>query len=315
MSDLIFTINVVVPLFGVMGLGYVLARKNFLSQNFLSTLSNFCFQVTLPCTLFRSTYTASLQELIDPTLIGLTLAGVFASIFLLCLIVPRFVKDRAKASALIQGCYRSNGALFGLSLAYNLCGDAAVGPATLLLIFIIPVFNVSAVIILQSFSEAPGKKLSLRSLLWDISHNMLIIGSLIGIILSLLGIHLPSSVESTVYSLADTAIPLAMLALGGQFDFKKALSNLRYNLVACAVKLVILPLVMMIAAIKVGYRGPELAAIYVFFAAPTATASHVMAANMGSDGDLAGQILVSTTFFSVFTVFIGVFLLRSLGFI
>ena len=53
--------------------------------------------------------------------------------------------------------------------------------------------------------------------------------------------------------------------------------------------------------------------ILVMFAAPVATSSYTMAQMMGGDGPLAGELVVMTTVFSLFTLFLWVFLYGILG--
>ena len=47
------------------------------------------------------------------------------------------------------------------------------------------------------------------------------------------------------------------------------------------------------------------------YPAPSAVSSYIMAKNMHSDDELAGQILIFTTLISSVTLFIGIFLLKS----
>ena len=51
-------------------------------------------------------------------------------------------------------------------------------------------------------------------------------------------------------------------------------------------------------------------ALFVLFSAPTAVSSYVMSKNMGGDGDLASQIILVTTFFSMITITLGIYLLK-----
>ena len=76
-----------------------------------------------------------------------------------------------------------------------------------------------------------------------------------------------------------------------------------------------MPTVMVTAAALLGFRGVALGIILVLFGAPTAVSSYIMAKNMDSDYELAGQILLLTTMMCLFTIFIGIFVLKSLSLI
>ena len=79
------------------------------------------------------------------------------------------------------------------------------------------------------------------------------------------------------------------------------------------VKTAVSPAVFIIPAILLGFRNEALTVIFVLFAAPTAVSSYIMAKNMRSDADLAGQILALTTVICPVTIFAGSFILKSIG--
>ena len=74
-------------------------------------------------------------------------------------------------------------------------------------------------------------------------------------------------------------------------------------------------LAVFLAGALLGMRGVELASLLIIFGAPTAVNSAVMAQQMGSDADLATEAVVFTTAFSALTVFLFVFVLKSLALI
>jgi len=59
-----------------------------------------------------------------------------------------------------------------------------------------------------------------------------------------------------------------------------------------------------------GFRGVELFSIYLIFAVSTAANSGVISASMGCDGELAGEIVLTTTLFSLPTMLAGLMLLE-----
>ena len=79
--------------------------------------------------------------------------------------------------------------------------------------------------------------------------------------------------------------------------------NLRLAGLATALRLVLVPAAFVAMGVWLGFRGEELGAILIVFCAPTAISSYVMAQNMGSDDELAGQLVLTTTLFSSVTIF------------
>ncbi|MBQ3126757.1 MAG: AEC family transporter [Clostridia bacterium] len=84
---------------------------------------------------------------------------------------------------------------------------------------------------------------------------------------------------------------------------------------ASLIKTIALPIVFLTIGILLGFRGIELSVILILFGAPAAVSSYIMAKNMKSDHELAGQILLWTTLLCLITFFSGVFFLKTANFI
>ena len=65
MSNFLFSINVTIPIFLVMVIGYFLRRIGMLNENFVTVANKFNFKVTLPFLLFRDLSTVNIQEVFD----------------------------------------------------------------------------------------------------------------------------------------------------------------------------------------------------------------------------------------------------------
>lgn len=206
--------------------------------------------------------------------------------------------------------------LLGLPLAINLFGADHVASISMLLPFVIMEFNFLAVVILTLFQEPEqgGKRQKLRvgRVLLDVAQNPLIIASFIGMLFSVFQIPLPLFLSRAVGDLGQIATPFALLLLGGQFDWKRLKGNLRLAGLATALRLVLVPAAFVAMGVWLGFRGEELGAILIVFCAPTAISSYVMAQNMGSDDELAGQLVLTTTLFSSVTIFLWVTVLRAM---
>lgn len=313
MEILLFSANCVLPIILVMAIGYGLRRLNIVSESFVAQANQFCFKVTLPVQLFCNICQQELN-LGGGGLIAYAALAIVAVAGLLCILIPLFEKNGPSAGSMIQGIFRSNFLLFGLPLAQNMFGDEGVLPTALLLPVAVPIFNVLAVIILTRFGQSGGK-LDVKKMLIGIAKNPLIIASVLGIVFALLPFELPAFVNKGLNNIGATATPMALMMLGAQFDFGKLRGNIKKAMACTAVRLVLMPIVVVGLAILLGFRGPSLGAIFILFCAPTAVSSFVMAQNMGADGDLAGQLVVLTTLFSGLTLFVQTAILKGFGFI
>ncbi|MDR1886342.1 MAG: AEC family transporter [Prevotellaceae bacterium] len=319
MSDFLFSINVVLPLFLLIATGYVLKQMRFVSEVFLSEANRFVFKFPLPLMLFqniRHTFEDSFTDSFNTRLILSAFVGIIIMIAVLFIAVPMFGKRRATTGSLIQGIYRSNFIIYGLPLATAMYGDNAVIAVSMLMGMVIPVYNIAAVIVLNIFSETKSKSsLPFFTIIVNIFKNPLILACIAGFIAGRLNLRFPVFVEQPVDEIAKIATPLALMVMGGLFKFRGLMGNFTTVFAASLTKLVLIPLIAMIVFVYMGFRELELAALLCLFATPTAVASFIMAENMGCDGEISAHIVVMSTALSAITIFLFVFVLKSMGYL
>ena len=80
-------------------------------------------------------------------------------------------------------------------------------------------------------------------------------------------------------------------------------------------KLIVLPLIFLPVAVKMGFRREALVAIIIMLGSPTTVTCYIMAKNMNNDEVLSGSIVVLATLLSSFTLTGLVFLMRYMGWI
>ena len=310
MENFMLALNTVAPLFLLMMLGYVLKKIGLLKQELIGPLNKLVFSVFLSTSLFNNIYSTKLEEAWNARAVIFAVTCVLVVFALLWLIIPRIEKDKSKASVMMQSIYRSNIIILGLPIVAELCGAENTGLMSILIAIIVPIYNVLSVFI---FGFMDKQRPSIGKTLLDIAKNPLIIGSLLGVIFLALGIKLPYMFEKTISNVASITTPLALIVLGAFFDFKKLSGNVKQLIIALSGRLVIVPLICMSIAIAMGFRGGDLIAMLASFAAPSAVTSFTMAKQMNGDADLAAQIVVLGTLFSILTIFLWIFSLKQFG--
>ncbi len=318
MDSLIYSLNVVSPIFLLVIVGYALRHWKIMSGEFAEEGAKITFKLALPLSLFRSIYNTDIGQTFRPKLVITTVAGIIGMFLILCLTVPRLVKSRPQAATVVQGIFRSNFLILGVPMARNMFGEEGLGPTTLLLAFAIPTFNVLAIIAFTVMTgEQTGEVLGarIRKTILEVLKNPLFCGALLGILFSLFHIRLPSILDKATADIAAMATPLALLTMGAQFNVQRFKSDIKISAAAAFCRLVLFPFLIIGTGILLGFRGPELGAMFVLFSAPTAVSSYVMSKNMGGDGDLASQIILVSTFFSMVTITAGISLLKAFAFI
>lgn len=314
MDNIIVSFNVIAPVFFLMVLGYLLVNYTSLADRQLTKQANaIVFKIFLPCMLFYNVYQSDIgAEIQSRTKLCIWAAGGLIILFiLLCLIVPKVVKQENQQGVVIQGIFRSNYVIFGVAVVQNMYGSKSTTTAAILSAILVPMYNFLAVVALSIFGEK--RETDWKKIIMDIIKNPLILSSMLGVVLSLLGIRLPTAVDTTVQDLAKLSTPIAFMILGGDLDFSKVKGNLKLSSVVLTIKLVILPLIMIPMVVMMGYKDADLLSALLAYQTPVAVSSYIMAQQAGADGQLAGQLVVFSSVFSIFTLFVTIFILRTMG--
>ena len=316
-NDLLFSCNVVVPIFLLIILGYVLTRVKLWDEHFLKVANNVCFKCLLPVLLFYNVASANIFEVFNGKLILYVCLCACVLCGALFVIVPLFVKDNKRKGVMIQGTFRSNFLLFGVPLGLSIGGTAGSTLAAVVASFYVPVINMLSVISLYVFSESKDK--NLKSALIGIVKNPLIIGGVSGLLFSLvrntIGFEIPTMLDTTLNNIKSTATPFAFLILGGDLKFGNLLKNVKFSAMSVLGKIVIIPAVMITVSALLGFNQLEMAILIAVFATPNAVSSYAMARNYEADYELAGEIITLGTLFSIITIFIFITLAKSFAWI
>ena len=327
-------LNAVAPVVLLILLGYRLKCRGFLSKAFLKNGNWLVFHVCLSVMLFLNVYDIGGFGDINWGII-LYCTAVLLVIFVLGLVTAVLVTPVSNRRGVVwQSTFRSNFAILGLALAASLGGPEAESLAAVTASFVIPVTNILGVVSLSVFTDAGHRKAnSVGKVLAAIGKNPLILGSALGMVCLVVREAQRFWLGQVVFSLKDdvkflyTALrhvktittPLALLILGGQFEFSAVRGLCREILTGTLWRTVLAPVLgiggaWMLARAGILHCGVnEYPTLLALFGAPAAVASAIMAGEMGGDEQLATQIVVWSSFLSVFTVFLLVVVMMQLG--
>lgn len=315
MKNFIFCLNAVIPGFMLIASGYAVRQIGWLDEHGTKQLNRLCFYLLLPLLIFKTAYTSGFSTSFDAQLLLLCTLCLLSIVGLMLLIAPKMADTRGKIGVMAQASFRSNAVMMGIPFAISLCGEEASGTIGVLVACIVPLYNILAVVIFSIYTDTPGQKIDFVSVIINVFKNPLIIMSIAGFVFYGFNIPLPLIIQRPVFDLGTAGSILAMVGVGAQLNFKNALRNIKLTLVCAIAKLLILPVVGTIIGILLGMQGATLCSLFLILGTPNATGSPVMADVMGADGNLAAEMVVFTTGASVVTIFLGSFLLKSLGLI
>ena len=279
----------------------------------------------MPAMLFLNVYNINGTA---PTDLGYVLYVflVIVSVFAVSIpLVMLITKKQKRRGALLQATFRSNFALIGIPVSTALFGAEGAVVATLLSAAIIPIYNILGVISLSLF-DGSGKKVNFKSILLGIVKNPLIQSIFAGIVILVIrAVFLNYEIAFRLSDitplfkmleyLSSVATPLALITLGAQFEFSAIRELRREILFGTFMRIAAVPLLGIGIAyfLRGSFSGAHFAAFVAVFATPVAVSSVPMAEAMGSDGALAGQLVVWTTLLSSLSVFLASYILKLVG--
>jgi predicted permease len=335
-------------MFVAVALGAFIAKRGLAGSRETAFLNTLCFRYLLALHIFNSVLQVDFSAEFNPRLVGTFILIVTALYAVSWLVFSLAVKDYERRCIYIVTSYRSNNLIYALPLAANLFGPEGVKPAATLVPVTIIFFNFFTVIAMvyhrqkvetdaartlkaqetpagetgesglpdmpaDSAMSKTAMRAALKKCAFEVITNPLIIGSSLGIIVSLLRIPLPEFIRRGVNSIALSATPVSLILLGAQINLKSLAGNIRAVIGAAALRLLVVPGLLIPLVVILGFRGPELGALAVAFAAPPAVANLIMARNYRIAPEFAAQTVYLSTLLSMGTIFAMIAALRGLG--
>lgn len=316
MENFIYSINVTMPIFLVMVIGYILKQIGMLNDNFVTVANKFNFKVTLPFMLFKDIAGVDIKAVFDIKYVLFCAIVSTICFWVVWGTAKLLVRDKTIRGAFVQSSFRGSAAVMGLAFIQNIYGSSAMGP--LMIVSAVPLYNIFSVIVLTfeaNDSIGIDKKAKIRQAGINICKNPIILSILAGLIVGLLGIQFPTLVNKTVSNVAQMATPLALITIGAGFEGRKALAKIAPTMAASTIKLVLQPLVFLPVAAWMGFSGEKMIAILIMLASPTTPSCYIMAKSMNNDEVLTASVIVTTTLMAAFTLTGWIFLLKTLGYI
>ena len=250
-------------------LGWILGCIDLLGPHARHVLSRLTFFVLSPFLLFVVLAQADVHTLFSALLPVSAIAAV--AVFIVYAVVARFVWRRGVAETLIgtlsAGQVNSNN--IGIPLSLYLLGSAAY-PAPVILLQLL-VFTPVTMAIFEAVTS--GQRRAIPILRRTVT-NPIVVGSVLGVLISLSGIRLPPIVLDPLQLIADACVPVLLISYGISLHGQRILGpsgRRRDILLASALKLAAMPLVAWVVAAFVFHLSPhDVLIVTVLAALPTA---------------------------------------------
>lgn len=282
---------------GVIGAGYLTALFRVVEGDQRRVLNNVAFYVATPALLFTVLSQSDPSVMLSPVILVTSAAAIIVAAVFVTASRLWFKRDLASATlgATCSGYVNSNN--LGLPVAVYILGDAAY-VAPLLLVQLV-VFAPAVLAILEStrgnqrgFLVALGRAIS----------NPIIIGSIAGLVVALLGWSIPQLIMAPLDMLGAAAIPMVLLSFGISLRGQRALqpgTGRAAVFAASGLKVLLMPLVAWLLATAFGLDSHEVFVATTIAALPTAQNVYNYAATYRRAETATRDTVFLTTFASL----------------
>ncbi|TXD97944.1 AEC family transporter [Psychrobacter frigidicola] len=317
-ESIIFALTIVVPNLALIALGYFMQRKGQASQTFIDQASKFVFTYCLPALLFFSVVDSDVDYAKQATLIA---AGVLITFILFIgaeVYAKFFITDSENKGVFVQGVFRSNLAIIGLSTVSNAYGSAGLSIGAVYIGVVSILYNTLSVLTLSRTSQDAEESWASRGIgiIKNLATNPLILALLAAFIYKALPLPpLTGVIHDTGDLLSSVALPLALICAGASLDLKSMLRPSGLCMQASAARIIIAPMLAVVIGLSFNLTGIHMGVLFLMVSAPAAAAGYVMAKSMGGNEVLAANILAFTTVIGMFGMALGAGLLHGFGLI
>ncbi len=209
-------IEVILPVFLVIGAGYAAVRRGILSESGIDGLMKFTLSIALPCLLFRAISDLDLAAF-EPKLIGTFYLGA-TFCFVLGIALARIALRRPWPDAVVIGfcALFSNSLLLGLPITERAFGaDALAGNYAIVSLHAPFCYSLGVITMEIVRSDRASPFTTVAAIAGTMSRNALVLGIALGFVVNLGDVPLPHVLREALDLLARAAIPAALFGLGG----------------------------------------------------------------------------------------------------
>jgi malonate transporter len=304
-------LDIVLPVFGLIGLGYLAASWRMLTPASGQGLADFVFNIAIPLLIFRTVATANFS---GGSAWGLWAAyyTVFAVAWVAGTLVTRKVFGRDARAGLVGGISAaySNALLIGLPLVITAYGTEGAAAVTLLIAVHLPVvMTVSAILIeralvVDGLAAAETRAVAvMKSVGRNLIFNPVIIGLFAGLLWRFTGIPIAGPGGILLDRLADVAATLALFSVGMSLRNYGVTGHVLPAIAIGLIKLVAMPaLVLTVTRYLIPLPPVWAKALVITAACPTGVNAYIIAARFKTGQALASNCITLTTAAAVVAV-------------
>ena len=301
-------LDVILPVFLIIGFGYAAARFGLFSDANVDGLMRYAQNFAAPCLLFWSIANLDLAAAYNTALMVSFYTGAFAG-FAAGFFGARLLFRRPLTDSVAIGfaCLFSNSLLLGLPITERAYGTAALQGNYAILSIHAPLLYGFGICLME-WARSRGQGLSARALTLQVARAILsqplVIGITLGFVVNLSGQSLPGVVSAAVEMMARTAIPTALFGLGGVLFRYRPEGDRATIALVCAASLILHPAITYAMGRALDLDTPGLRSAVVTAAMAPGVNAYVFAHLYGVGKRVAASSVLVATALSIGTIWV-----------
>ena len=289
----------IAPVFLLIVIGFGFRRAGFPGDGFWAPAERLSYYVLLPALVIHTLASADLAGIQLGPLVATGISMAAAMTALVACLKPVLRIEGPAFTSFLQGTVRLNSFL-GFAIALAFFGAPGLAVAAVFVSFMMPTVNVICIGALAAFG-ASGRPNWLRVPV-QIATNPLILACVIGALLNVTGAPVPGWATGVFALFAKAALPVALLCVGAGIEPSAGRARRGLILLACGLKLCVMPAIAWGIAGITGLDGLAFAVAMMFAATPVSPAAYVLARQLGGDAALMAGITTAETALSAVTL-------------
>ncbi|MGI9397485.1 MAG: AEC family transporter [Paracoccaceae bacterium] len=296
-------LQVILPVFFVVGVGYLAVWRNWFSDACVSALMTFTQNFAIPCLLFRAISTLDLGQTFQPALLGSFYIGAIAG-FGLGLFGARILFKRSWEDSVAIGfcCLFSNTVLLGLPITERAYGTEALTANFAIIAVHAPIGYTLGIAVMELVrGRGLSGKALLQKIVKSVFKNALVIALSLGFAVNLSGIVLPEIMTDGVDLLSRGALPAALFGLGGVLVRYRPEGDIRVILYICAISLFVHPALVWITGSYANLSTGDFRSAVLTAAMAPGVNAYIFAQMYGRAQRVAASAVLISTGLTIFT--------------
>ena len=304
-------LDVILPVFLVIGAGYVTAMRGLFNEASVDALMKFTQNFAIPCLLFRAMASLDLSTGFDPSLLFSFYASAILC-FLLGIVAARKVFGRPMEDCIAIGfcCLFSNSVLLGLPITERAYGpDALTGNYAIIALHapVMYLLGVSAMEITRGLGG--GAMTTARAVASSMFQNALIIGIGLGLLVNILNLPIPLVVNDAINLLGQAAIPAALFGLGGVLVRYRPEGDIKVICMVTGISLVLHPFLALGFSTALSLDREALRSVVLTAAMAPGINTYIFANMYGAARRVAASSVLLSTVVSILSIWVWLLIL------